>query len=84
MLKTKKNTSDTIDIPPRIAKKFAWKDGVIVEARVAKGKLLILDKKKNKIAKIMQFAGIWEAVNTDRVFREIRKDWNKWQKGLFV
>ena len=30
----------------------------------------------------MQFAGIWEAVNTDRVFREIRKDWNKWQKGL--
>lgn len=74
MLKTKKNTSDTIDIPPRIAKKFALKDGVIVEARVSKGKLLILDKGKNKIAKIMQFAGIWKDVNTDRVFREIRKD----------
>ena len=51
MLKTKKNTSDTIDIPPRIAKKFALKDGVIVEARVAKGKLLILDKKKIKLQK---------------------------------
>ena len=84
MLKTKKNTSDTIDIPPRIAKKFALKDGVIVEARVAKGKLLILDKKKIKIAKIMQFAGIWKNENVDEVFREIRRDWNEWKKNLPV
>ena len=84
MLKTKKNISDTIDIPPRIAKKFALKDGVIVEARVAKGKLLILNKKKNKIAKIMQFAGIWKNENVDEVFREIRRDWSKWKKNLFV
>jgi len=81
MLKTKKNISDTIDIPPRIAKKFALKDGVIVEARVAKGKLLILNKKKNKI---MQFAGIWKNENVDEVFREIRRDWSKWKKNLFV
>ena len=83
MLKTKIGNSNTIDIPARIAKKFALKDGAVVEARVEKGKLHILGK-KDKVANIMQFAGIWKDVNTDRVFREIRRDWNEWQKNLPV
>lgn len=83
MLKTKINDSNTIDIPVRIARKFSLKDGVIVEARVEKGKLLILGK-KDKITKIMQFAGIWKGENVDKVFREIRRDWNTWQKDLSV
>ncbi len=59
MLKTKFKDSDTIDIPPKIAKKFALKDGIVVEAKVEKGKLLIL-RKKDKIRKFMQFAGMWK------------------------
>ncbi|HHT9138769.1 MAG TPA: hypothetical protein ACFYEK_16185 [Candidatus Wunengus sp. YC60] len=46
MLKTKSKDSDAIDIPPKIAKKFALKDGVVVEAKVEKGKLLILSNKE--------------------------------------
>ena len=49
MLKTKTGNNDTIAIPARIAKKFALKDGAVIEARVEKGKLHILSK-KDKIA----------------------------------
>ena len=83
MLKTKIGNSDTIDIPARIAKKFALKDGAVVEARVEKGKLHILGN-KDTIANIMRFSGIWKNENVDEVFREIRGDWNTWQKNLPV
>ena len=83
MLKTKFKDNDAIDIPPKIARKFALKDGIIVEAKVERGKLLIL-RKKNKIRKFMQFAGMWKNENVDMVFSKIRKDWNKWQKELSV
>jgi hypothetical protein len=56
---------------------------MIVEAKVEKGKLLILGR-KNKIKNIMKYGGIWEDVDVDSVFREIRKDWHKWQKSLSV
>ncbi|MDO8142768.1 MAG: hypothetical protein Q6358_14815 [Candidatus Brocadiales bacterium] len=59
MLKTKSKDNDAIDIPPKIAKKFTLKDGVVIEAKVERGKLLILCK-KNKIRKFMQFAGVWK------------------------
>jgi hypothetical protein len=64
----------------KIAKKLSLKDGMIVEAKFEKGKLLILGR-KNRIKNIMKYAGIWEGEDVDRVFREIRKDWHKWQKS---
>ncbi len=72
---------EAIAIPARIARKLSLRDGMIVEARVEKGKLLIVGK-KNKIRNIMKYAGIWENKDVDSVFREIRKDWHKWQKSL--
>jgi len=72
---------EAIAIPARIAKKLSLRDGMIVEAKVEKGKLLILGR-KNKIKNIMKYAGIWQDVDVDRVFREMRKDWQKWQKSF--
>ena len=83
MIKTKVKDSFAINIPIKIAEKLALKDGTIVEAKVEKGKLLILGK-KNKTAKIMQFAGIWENGNVDEIFKEIRKNWSKWQRKMSV
>ena len=67
MLKTKINDSDTIDIPVRIAKKFSLKDGVIVEARVEKGKLLILGK-KIKLQKSCSLPGYGRVKTSIRFF----------------
>ena len=82
MLKVKINDNEAIPIPAKVAKKLALKDGAIIEARVEKGRLLILRKKKDKIAKIMQYAGMWENENVDEVFREIRREWKRWQKRM--
>jgi len=81
MLESKVAKKEVIAIPARIAKKLSLRDGMIVEAKVEKGKLLILGR-RNKIKNIMKYAGIWEGVDVDSVFREIRKDWHKWQKSL--
>jgi bifunctional DNA-binding transcriptional regulator/antitoxin component of YhaV-PrlF toxin-antitoxin module len=81
MFESKIASKETIAIPARIAKKLSLRDGMIVEARVEKGKLLILGR-KNKIKNTMKYAGIWEGEDVDSVFREIRKDWHKWQKSL--
>jgi antitoxin component of MazEF toxin-antitoxin module len=81
MFESKAAKNEAIAIPERIAKKLLLKDGMIVEARVEKGKLLILGR-KDKIKNIMKYAGIWEDEDVDSVFREIRKDWHKWQKSL--
>jgi bifunctional DNA-binding transcriptional regulator/antitoxin component of YhaV-PrlF toxin-antitoxin module len=81
MFESKIARKEAIAIPARIAKKLSLRDGMIVEAKVEKGKLLILGR-KNKIKNIMKYAGIWQDVDVDRVFREIRKDWHKWQKSL--
>lgn len=79
MLKTKIDVNTIISIPADVIKKLRLKNGTVVEAKVEKGKLLILGK-KNEIAKIMQYAGIWEKEDVDRIFREIRREWDKWQK----
>jgi antitoxin component of MazEF toxin-antitoxin module len=81
MFESKAAKNEAIAIPARIAKKLSLKDGMIVEARVKKGKLLILGR-KDKIKNIMKYAGIWEDEDVDSVFREIRKEWQKWQKSL--
>jgi len=81
MFESKATREEAIAIPTRIAKKLSLRDGMVIEAKVEKGKLLILGR-KNKIKNIMKYAGIWEDVNVDSVFREIRKDWHKWQKSL--
>jgi antitoxin component of MazEF toxin-antitoxin module len=81
MFGSKAAKNEAIAIPARIAKKLSLKDGMIVEARVEKGKLLILGR-KDKIKNIMKYAGIWEDEDVDSVFREIRKEWQKWQKSL--
>ena len=81
MFESKVTRKEAIAIPARIAKKLSLRDGMIVEAKVEKGKLLILGR-KNKIKNIMKYAGIWQDVDVDRVFRKIRKDWHKWQKSL--
>jgi antitoxin component of MazEF toxin-antitoxin module len=81
MFESKAAKNEAIAIPARIAKKLSLKDGMIVEARVEKGKLLILGR-KDKIKNIVKYAGIWEDEDVDSVFREIRKEWHKWQKSL--
>lgn len=82
MLTIKKTSNSiAITIPPGIAEKLALKEGAVVEAVVNKGKLLIL-KKTDKTSKIMQYAGLWDGEDTDKVFGELRKDWRKWQKNL--
>jgi len=83
MLESKVTRKEAITIPARIAKNLSLRDGMIVEAKVEKGKLLILGR-KNKIKNIMKYAGIWEGEDVESVFREIRKDWHKWQKSLSV
>jgi bifunctional DNA-binding transcriptional regulator/antitoxin component of YhaV-PrlF toxin-antitoxin module len=83
VLKAKRNNNEAITIPAKIAKKLALKDGSIIEARVEKGKLFILGK-RDKTTKVMQYAGIWKNEKVDEVFREIRKEWIRWQKGLSV
>ncbi|MEW6002946.1 MAG: hypothetical protein AB1638_09920 [Nitrospirota bacterium] len=37
---------------------------------------------KTRVSKIMQYAGIWQDENVEKVFHEIRKGWNKWQRNL--
>ena len=81
MIKAKAKETVVISIPAKISAKLALKEGTIVEARVEKGKLLILGK-KDKTANIMKFAGIWEKEDVDEVFREIRKNWSKWQRNM--
>jgi AbrB family looped-hinge helix DNA binding protein len=66
MLKLKATKSEAITIPAKIAKKLALKEGTIVEARVEKGKLLILGK-KNKANHIMRYAGMWENEDVERL-----------------
>jgi AbrB family looped-hinge helix DNA binding protein len=81
MLKSKATKNEVITIPAKIAKKLALKEGTIVEARVEKGKLLILGK-KNKTNHIMRYAGIWENEEVEKIFGKIRRDWTQWQKNL--
>jgi bifunctional DNA-binding transcriptional regulator/antitoxin component of YhaV-PrlF toxin-antitoxin module len=81
--KTKYSNEDAISIPAEIAKKFRLKEGVIVEAKVKKGKLVIMHKQERPV-NIMKYAGIWENEPVDDVFNEIRKEWNTWQKNLFA
>jgi len=81
MFESKVAKNEAIAIPSKIAKKLSLREGMIVEAKVEKGKLLILGR-KNKIKNIMKYAGMWEDVDVDSVFREIRKDWHKGQKNL--
>jgi antitoxin component of MazEF toxin-antitoxin module len=81
MFESKAAKDEAIDIPARVAKKLSLRDGMIVEARIGKGKPLNLGK-KNKIRNIMKYAGIWEIEDDDDVFREMRKGWSKWQKSL--
>jgi len=76
MFELKAAKDEAIAIPARVAKKLSLRDGMIVEARVEKGRLLIL-RRKNKIKNIMKYAGIWEDEEVDSVFRKIRKDWHK-------
>ncbi|MBS3905980.1 MAG: hypothetical protein KGZ49_02980 [Syntrophaceae bacterium] len=83
MLESKVAKNEAIAIPERIAKKLSLKDGMIVEAKVEKGRLLILWR-KNKIKNIMKYAGIWEGEDVESVFKEIHKGWHKWQKRLSV
>ncbi|MCX5884397.1 MAG: AbrB/MazE/SpoVT family DNA-binding domain-containing protein [Proteobacteria bacterium] len=83
MLKSKATKNEAIIIPAKIAKKLALKEGTIVEARVEKGKLLILGK-KNKANHIMRYAGIWEKEEVEKIFGKIHRDWAKWQKNLPV
>lgn len=81
MLKAKLKNEVSLALPPGLAKKLELKEGDTVEALVEKGKLVFL-KKKNRVSKIMQYAGIWQDENIDKVFGEIRKGWGKWQKNL--
>jgi len=81
MIKTKTKETIAISIPAKISEKLALKEGSIVEARFAKGKLLILGK-KDRTADIMKFAGLWKKEDVDEIFRDICKNWSKWQKNL--
>jgi len=81
MFESRATRKEAIVIPERIAKKLSLKDGMIIEAKVEKGKLLILGR-KNETKNIMKYAAIWKDEDVDRVFRGVRKGWRKWQKSL--
>lgn len=81
MSKLKDSKNYAISIPEGIIRELALEEGMIVEAKVEKGKLVILNKKE-KIIHLMQYAGIWENEDVDKIFQEIRQDWNRWQKNL--
>ena len=81
MLKATLKNEVSLKLPPGLAKKLELKEGDRVEAFVEKGKLVFLDK-KNKVSEIMQYAGIWQEEEVDKVFLEIRKGWRRWQKNL--
>jgi antitoxin component of MazEF toxin-antitoxin module len=83
MLKAKTLNSEAIDIPARLLKKLAIKDGTVVKAKIEKGKIFIL-KEEDAIATIMKYAGIWKDEEVDKVFREIRRDWGRWKENLSV
>lgn len=81
MLKAKLKGETVLKIPENLAKKLELKEGDTIEAVVEKGNLVFLGK-KDKVSKIMQYAGIWQNEDVDEVFHEIRKGWNKWQRNL--
>ena len=81
MLKTKLKSETVLKIPVSLARELDLKEGDTVEATVEKGKLVFLGK-KDRISKIMKYAGIWQDENVETVFHEIRKGWNKWQRNL--
>ncbi|MBI5102578.1 MAG: hypothetical protein HZB33_12195 [Nitrospirae bacterium] len=81
MLKAKLSDEVSLTLPPGLAKKLALKEGDTVKVLVEKGRLVFLDK-KDKGSNIMQYAGIWQEENVDKIFLEMRKSWNKWQKNL--
>ncbi|MCX5804117.1 MAG: hypothetical protein NTU69_11420 [Proteobacteria bacterium] len=83
MLEAKVMVKEKIPIPARVIKNLSLKDGMVIEGIVEKGKLLIL-KKGERTKKVLQFAGIWENEEVDKIFVKIRKDWDKWQKNLHV
>lgn len=70
-----------IKIPESVVKELDLKNGDTVEAKVGKGRLVI-SKKKEKPSGFLKFAGIWEGDEVDKVFRDIRKGWDKWSKKL--
>ena len=81
MLKTKLKSETVLKIPENLARKLELKEGDTIEAVVEKGNLVFLGK-KDKVSKIMQYAGIWQNEDVDEVFHEIRKGWDKWQRNL--
>jgi bifunctional DNA-binding transcriptional regulator/antitoxin component of YhaV-PrlF toxin-antitoxin module len=81
MLKAKLKGETVLKIPENLAKKLELKEGDTIEAVVEKGNLVFLGK-KDKVSKIMQYAGIWQNEDVDEVFHEIRKGWDKWQRNL--
>jgi len=76
MLKAKLKGETVLKIPENLAKKLELKEGDTIEAVVEKGNLVFLGK-KDKVSKIMQYAGIWQNEDVDEVFHEIRKGWDK-------
>ena len=81
MLKTKLKSETVLKIPESLARELELKEGDTIEAVVEKGKLVFLGK-KDRVSKIMKYAGIWQNEDVDEVFHEIRKGWNKWQRNL--
>lgn len=81
MLKAKLKGETVLKIPENLARELELKEGDTIEAVVEKGNLVFLGK-KDKVSKIMQYAGIWQNEDVDEVFHEIRKGWDKWQRNL--
>jgi bifunctional DNA-binding transcriptional regulator/antitoxin component of YhaV-PrlF toxin-antitoxin module len=80
-MKTRHRTKGVIDIPVVLAERLNLREGTIIEGRVRKGKLVIIQKQE-KPSGIMKYAGIWEDENVDKIFSEIRESWSTWQKDL--
>ena len=83
MAETKVMGKGRIPIPARVIKSLSLKDGMVIEGIVEKGKLLILQKGE-RTKRVLQFAGVWENEEVDKIFVKIRKDWDRWQKNLHV
>lgn len=81
MLKAKLKKGNVIIIPKKLGKILKIKDGDEIEAKLENEHLVLL-KKNRVLPNLLQYAGVWENEDVDKIFYDIRKKWREWIKNL--
>ena len=81
VLKLKVCDEDSIAIPKSILERLSLKEGDMIEVRVDADRLILQGMAK-KLAALRRFRGIWKGEDVNKVFREIDKEWGKWNERL--